>query len=243
MLFIFVVVVIFAWIAGASVGRSAAEKESSRLLRRDVGQPTDPLNQPNLPPSAATVPQVNPAAVPATTQVGSAAPADTSTAVAPKHSPDQGVVSRPSTVPIIWTDPPPPGAAITSKGFLSGDPRESGKNYLALANLGLEDTKEAIQFLVANGVDAFAVPVVDRGRGAANNPPPSSPNSPAGVGGAWVGGVYRIFALPGITSEQYSRKMTIRTNLEAKVASIGKTWQEKHRGASNFARTNWEKFQ
>jgi hypothetical protein len=47
--------------------------------------------------------------------------------------------------------------------------------------------------------------------------------------------------LKGITSEEYSRRMTARTNIEADVARLGPRWQKERRGSSNFAKPAWEK--
>lgn len=108
------------------------------------------------------------------------------------------------------------------------DPRVSELNYLSLASLGEADANAAIAFLAANGIDAIGVPRVDPSAAPANNQGPTQ--------------VYRIYALPGITRDEYAQKLTARTNLEAAVAKVGATWQRDHRGASNFARTQWEKF-
>lgn len=129
----------------------------------------------------------------------------------------------------IPTTPAPAGAILTAKGPVMTDPRVAELNYLSLASLGEEDAKAAIAFLSANGVDAIGVPNrVESGSGRANNQGPTQ--------------VFRIYALPGITRDEYSQKLTARTNIEAAVAKIGATWQKEHRGASNFARTMWEKY-
>lgn len=218
---IFFITVIIAWLGGAASGRSEAEREANKILRRDIGVPSDPLDQPGTQPQPPTRPAIDPesATLPAGPGQPRSVPAAQPSEVAAPLTP------RPS-------GPPPAGATITARGYLGGDPRESGKNYLALATLNAEDAAAAVEFLAANGVEAVGVPTqaaVDRKGGGANNPGPTQ--------------AYRLFAMPGITSEQYARKMTVRTNLEAKVAALGKAWQDKHRGASNFARTNWEKFQ
>lgn len=117
------------------------------------------------------------------------------------------------------------GAVLSSKGVMA-DPRERGKNYLALATLSRSDSEAAILFMAANGVEVIGVPV-DRGAGRANNAAPA----------------YRLFAAAGITSEQFRTKQTARTNLEAEVARLGEIWQKQHRGPSSFAKTGWEKHQ
>jgi len=116
---------------------------------------------------------------------------------------------------------------LTSKGILDGDPREPGLNYLALAVLPADNAVAAIQFLSANGLEAFALPV-DSGLPKANNPNPAR--------------TYRLYAFLGVSSEEYKRRATKVTNLEAEVARLGAVWQKQHRGASNFSRTQWEKY-
>lgn len=116
---------------------------------------------------------------------------------------------------------------LTSKGTLDGDPREAGLNYLALATLSGEDAAAAIEFLSQNGLEAFGIPV-DSGGSKANNPNPA--------------GTYRLFAFPGVSSDEYKRRATKVTNLEAEAARLGSVWQKQHRGTSNFSRTLWEKY-
>lgn len=142
-------------------------------------------------------------------------------------TPAPGAGRQAAATPVNNT-PAPIGAILTVRGAVMTDPRVVELNYLSLASLGEDDAKAAIAFLSANGIDAIGVPRVDPGASRANNQGPTQ--------------VYRIYALPGITRDEYSQKLTARTNLEAAVAKIGATWQKEHRGASNFARTQWEKF-
>jgi len=126
----------------------------------------------------------------------------------------------------------PPSASrtsgsITSKGVLEGDPREASLNYLALATLDGDAALAAVTFLSENGLESFAVPV-DSAPSRANNPDPAV--------------TYRLFAFPGVSSEEYKRRATKVTNLEAEVARLGAVWQKQHRGVSNFSRTQWEKY-
>jgi hypothetical protein len=194
---------VLAYITGYRGGRTAAERELAAFQRQNPGvsepQPSNPA----------------PASAPAPSRT---------TPTNPTPSP------RPTPTPVpvqggSLTGEIPAGATITSRGYLQGDLRESGLNYLTLAVLSGEDARAAILFLSQNGVEAFGVPVDPSGR-AANNRGPS----------------YRLYALPGITSEQYRQRQTVRTRLEAEVARLGGIWQRDHRGTSNFARTQWEKF-
>ncbi len=121
-----------------------------------------------------------------------------------------------------------PGNTITSKGGLAGDPREPEMNYLALAIMTRTEAEAAVAFLSQNGLEAFAIPV-DRAGGNANNLDPSK--SP-----------YRLYAAKGVSKAEYEKKMTARTNTEAAVARLGQVWQKEHRGSSNFAKPNWERY-
>lgn len=120
------------------------------------------------------------------------------------------------------------GVVITPKGMLQGDPRESGLNYLNLAQMYRTEAEAAVKFLSQNGLEAFAIPV-DRPAATANNPDPSR-------------SFYRLYAAKGISTDEYNKKMTARTNTEAAVARLGLLWQKEHRGSSNFSKPGWEKF-
>lgn len=154
-------------------------------------------------------------------------PTPTPTPSPNRSAPQGGRPPSQTPAPAIAT-PAPAGAILTIRGPVMTDPRVADLNYLSLASLGEADANAAIAFLAANGVDAIGVPRVDPGTSRANNQGPTQ--------------VYRIYALPGITRDEYAQKLTARTNLEAAVARIGATWQRDHRGPSNFARTMWEKY-
>ena len=101
-------------------------------------------------------------------------------------------------------------------------------NYLKLAQMTRTEAERAVKFLSENGVEAFAVPV-DRTGANTNNPDPSK-------------SAYWLFAAKGITGEEYSNRLTARTNIEAAVARLGLRWQKEYRGSSNFSKPGWEKF-
>jgi len=146
--------------------------------------------------------------------------------------------SRPPTPkPVVTNQTPtttyvvPVGGILTSRGVIMSDPRVPELNYLALASLAEDDAKAAIAFLSVNGIDAIGIQTtqaVDRSGSAANNQGPAR--------------VYRLYSIPGISRDEFSQKLTARTNVEANVARIGNVWQKEHRGASNFSRTQWEKY-
>lgn len=120
------------------------------------------------------------------------------------------------------------GGSVLVPGGFGPDPREAGLNYLALAVLPQADATAAVAFLAQSQVGAFAVPVDGRGV-EVNNPGPGSR--------------YRLYALPGVTRDQLRSKQTIVTNLEARIAQVGQVWQRDHRGASNFSKPGWVKYQ
>lgn len=123
---------------------------------------------------------------------------------------------------------PPAGAvALTARGWLASDPREDGLNYLLLASLNLTESEDAIVFLNENGLETFAL-YVDPSRVRGNNPDPTRP--------------YRLFVSRGITSDEYSKKLTARTSLEGQVARLGPRWQKERKGSSNFAKPDWQKY-
>lgn len=146
-------------------------------------------------------------------------PASGSPTPAPQPSPVQPPGTRPEV-------PTSSGPVITPRG-MAADPRQHGLNYLALASLPRADAEAAITFLSTNGLEVIGVPV-DPPAGAAKN---------TSHAGAW----FKLYVNQGLSREQLG--LTARTNLEAQVAKLGQVWQKQHRGASNFSRPGWEKFQ
>lgn len=151
--------------------------------------------------------------------------------VLPPGVPDQGRADtgrQPTAGQAGVPTPPRVGGSVLVPGGFGADPREDGLNYLALAVLPQADATAAVAFLAQNQVGAFAVPVDGRGV-EVNNPGPGSR--------------YRLYALPGVTRDQLRSKQTIVTNLEARIAQVGQVWQREHRGASNFSKPGWVKYQ
>ncbi len=123
---------------------------------------------------------------------------------------------------------PPAGAvALTAKGWLPSDPRQDGLNYLLLASFNLTESEDAVVFLSENGLETFAL-YVDPSRVQGNNPDPTRP--------------FRLFVSRGISSDEYSKKMTARTGVEGQVARLGPRWQKERKGSSNFAKPDWQKY-
>jgi hypothetical protein len=203
-----ITLLVVLFVGGYKLGQGAAQRQAERELAGRFGDRptlTEPLEQ------LETVPQ--PQVTPPGGRSGTG-PAPTQPFQA-RSEPDPKTLAAGT------------GAVLSSRG-VTADPREAGKNYLALATLSASDAEAAIAFMAANGVEVIGVPV-DRGAGRANNAGPAM--------------AYRLFAAAGITSEQFRTKQTARTNLEAEVARLGEIWQKQHRGPSNFAKTGWEKYQ
>ena len=123
---------------------------------------------------------------------------------------------------------PRPGNALclTSSGWTTVDQREESLNYLHLAYVSQTEAEDAISFLAQNGLDTFAL-YVDPQQVRGNNFSPTRP--------------FKLYASKGITSDEYSKKMTAKTNVEAAVARLGPRWQKERKGSSNFSKPAWEK--
>lgn len=201
---------------GVKWGRTQAEAEFEKYKLADGGAPKEPLTQaPPLASSDSAPPTSQPKAQPTKADTGA------SRSGKPPERPAAPPAATPGGQP--YSGPP----IITAKGLLYGDPRQSGLNYLHLATLQRADAESAISFLSSNGQEAIGVPV-DAGTGSANNPNPT--------------GKYVLIALPGISGEQWSKKMTARSNLEGQTARLGQIWQRDHKGPSNFAKPEWRLF-
>lgn len=132
------------------------------------------------------------------------------------------VSPAPKTSPVSPAAPAVTGSTGPTPGAPSGDPRIAGYNYLTIASrLDKETADRAVSFLSENGVPAFAVA---KPGSAANN------------------ALYTVYALKGITREMLRARAPERTELEEKVARLGKTWQKEHKGQTDFSKTFWDKF-
>lgn len=115
-----------------------------------------------------------------------------------------------------------PGGAMTARGWLPSDPRESGKNYLELATLQRDDAAKAVIYLTSSGQDAFAVPL-DQKANPANNRSLR----------------YRLIAWPGLTAEEYAGGRGDQAGrIQNAVSRLGKQWG----GPSDFRMPQWVKF-
>jgi hypothetical protein len=188
-------------------GPAEGEIRPPALVQEPAEQPA--ARPPAVRPPATQPPRQQPAARPA--------PATPTQDSRTQATPEQA--QRASMAPIS-------GGAITSKGYLAGDPRLSGHNYLALAIVTRDEAEQAVAFLSSNGAEAFAVPVESARRGANNPDPAKQP--------------YRLFSAQGIASSDFSRSVAARSTLEATVARLGVRWQREFRGSSNFGKPGWE---
>jgi hypothetical protein len=209
-----VILMLFAWLGGQKWGAAKERKDFEAFHSREAPIINEPLDS-------------TPASLTSNTQPKTAANTDpksgTKPPTTPLPTPGSGTLASKQT-PSVAIDPAT--AVITSKGLLAGDPREAELNYLNLATLPKADSESAIAFLASNGVEAFAVPVDPTDSGA-KNPAPSK---------------YRLWVLPGITTEDYRQRKTVRTRLEAEVSRLGQIWRKEHRGTSDFSQPLWEKF-
>jgi hypothetical protein len=128
--------------------------------------------------------------------------------------------------PVPSVPRPSDALCLTSKGWTTSDQREDGLNYLLLAYVSQTEAEDAISFLAENGLETFAL-YVDPSQVRGNNFSPTRP--------------YKLYASKGITSDEYSKKMTAKTNVEAAVARLGPRWQKERKGSSNFSKPAWEK--
>lgn len=115
-----------------------------------------------------------------------------------------------------------PGGAMTARGWLPSDPRESGKNYLELATLQRDDAAKAVIYLTSSGQDAFAVPL-DQKANPANNRSLR----------------FRLIAWPGLTADEYAGgRGDQASRIQNAVSRLGKQWG----GPSDFRMPQWVKF-
>jgi hypothetical protein len=106
---------------------------------------------------------------------------------------------------------------------IPADPRKVGVNYLHIATLPYKDAEQAVAYLNKGGVKVTAVPAkkVDPKQARDKNLP------------------HLIFALEGVPSGKYSDMAKFRNELEKKVRDLGQKFQQKERGASDFAAPYW----
>lgn len=206
------------WLVGNWWGATGKEKELARFMQQGP-TPTDPL----APGTGAAGPG---------RPVGVGTP-DTSPPPANKPAPKPitpivpGPVAKPPSTPAATTGDPSQSPYIVATGRAGRDPRTAGLNYLVLATVPEEEAARAVRFLADNGLNTVGVPAAEVDRRAPGAKDPR----------------YRLVVLTGITGAEYRDASPVRTRLEADVRRLGQTWQQDHRGSTNFGRPGWEKFQ
>ena len=210
---VILVIILISYIVGVTLGKRQAETKAEQELRQLQPRPVEPLGD------------GAPSTLSGATSGANTGTSGNRSSAAPQPAPGGVTQIRPPApaakpAPMSSTRP-----AIRGVGQPQSDPREVDLNYLALANLSEEDTRAAIAYLGSHGLDAFGIPL-ETGGGAANNRGPA----------------FRLFALPGITAEEFRQRKTSRTNLEAAVLRLGEQWQKQERGPSNFSKPGWEKY-
>lgn len=191
--------VVGAWAAGHHFGVKAGRAQIEQVVGNDpvVLPPTQAGAQPAEQPGSRPV------------------PGPTGTTTPPTAGRDPGPAA-----------PAPSGAWVLGAGGARvADPRMPGANYLALATLPEDQTKDAIDFLAAKGLRTIGVPV-DTGRSSGNNP-----------------ARYTLISLGlAVPSERYGSSATQREEHERLVATLGAEWRRERRGGSDFSRTQWIRY-
>ncbi len=234
--------VITTWII--AYGRGAKDKEANLSLQ------LPPSNRPTITEPGSTLqpdlrnqipsnnPTSTPSASPSAGQANQSSPAKPTTPASnPSTTSTSGLgLNAANIAPLATLQAQPPAAAaiMTSTGWKTTEIRQVGLNYLNIATLKHADAASAVHFLAQNGVEAFGVPLAaGSGSGLASGRGRANTSSPV---------TYRVFVLPGISSEQYRARQSVMTNLEASVARLGRQWSRDQRGVSDFRSPQWTKF-
>jgi hypothetical protein len=117
----------------------------------------------------------------------------------------------------------PPQAAPQNTAGKPADTRQVGLNYcLAASRLDQAAAERAAEFLTQNGVPAIAV--VDTDASGAKNP-----------------GSYKVFALQGITAEEFRNQAPVRTKVQSELTRLGQIYKKDPKGRVDFGQYTWEK--
>ncbi len=115
-----------------------------------------------------------------------------------------------------------PNDFLTARGWEIIDPRTVGLNYMMVATLSTQDAGEAVEFLAANGLEAFGVPILEKPRqGTKDIAPPSGQPSK-----------YRVFVGPGLSSDEV--KADRDRPLKARIAELGTFWNKDAKKPTDF---------
>lgn len=117
----------------------------------------------------------------------------------------------------------PPQTAPQNTAGKPGDTRQVGLNYcLAASRLDQAAAERAADFLTQNGVPAIAV--VDTDASGAKNP-----------------GSYKVFALQGITAEEFRNQAQVRLKVQSDLTRLGQIYKKDPKGRVDFGQYTWEK--
>lgn len=115
-----------------------------------------------------------------------------------------------------------PNDFLTARGWDVSDPRTVGLNYMMVATLSTQDAGEAVEFLAANGLEAFGVPILEKPRrGTKDIAPPSGQPSK-----------YRVFVGPGLSADEV--KADKDRPLKARIAELGTFWNKDAKKPTDF---------
>jgi hypothetical protein len=208
-------VALLVYVVGYRLGGSDKKKELEPMLRTGVPAVVEPKPAP--PSTTPAAPSDQPAR-PTTGKPNTSTQEPTTSTTRAKTV---GGLVTPSIVPGMFEDPQPPaGGILTSAGWLTVDPRESGKNYLILSKrMVRNEAGTAVLFLASNGVQAFAVPLDKTGAQAKN---PSRD-------------FYVLYAGPGVSRESLPASDGSRpSDLQRSVARLGTAYRKELKGETDF---------
>jgi len=119
---------------------------------------------------------------------------------------------------------------LLTNGWDRQAPRVLGLNYLWLGKMPRQDAGEAVVFLGANGIEAFATPVLDNSPRAGKDT--SLPkNLPA---------QYKVWVGPGLSGGDL--KLRKGEALEKRIEQLGQFWSKTAKKRYDFRKPLWVKF-
>jgi hypothetical protein len=218
-----VLAIVLAWVVGYRTGDASRAKKLAPF--------TNP--QPLLIQEPSPV-----ASAPAASRTSSGA------GVTPVEANGSAQISNPPAVPgvVPTTTPKPVDVEVSNlasptsaddvflaQGWSPTDPREVGLNYLYLPIMTRTEAERAVRFLIANSMDAMAVPLkVDRRGPKVNNPPPADAR-------------YRVVFRRGLTGDEIRSEGSARQTMQASALRLGQVWKRDNRGTTDFSGYSWEK--
>lgn len=224
------------------LGFSSGKERTEELVRRDPPVVREPLgstdNQsnssigmPNI--KSATPTTLNNPSPDRTTPTESRPATTTQQTPTPAPKPQPAPVNtKPNAKGIIMPQglgtqryellPHNPNDFLTARGWEVTEPRTVGLNYMMVATLSTQDAGEAVEFLAANGLEAFAVPILEKPRqGTKDTAPPSGQPSK-----------YRVFVGPGLSAEEV--KADKDRPLKSRIAELGTFWNKDAKKPTDF---------